>query len=90
MGCVTSAQFVVLINGSTSNFFNSSRSLRHGSPLSPYLVLLVVEGLSRIMKEAIGCDQLRGEYVGRSMAISHLLFFDDVHIFCLGEEEYLR
>jgi hypothetical protein len=52
MGCVTITSFAVLINGSTSNFFKSSRGLRQGFPLSPYLFLLVVEGLSRAISEA--------------------------------------
>jgi hypothetical protein len=52
MGCVSSTLFVVLINGSTSSFFKPSRGLRQGFPLSPYLFLLVAEGLSRLIKEA--------------------------------------
>ena len=49
MSFVTTTQFVVLING----FFSSSRGLRKHFPLSPYLFILVVEGLSRIIKEAM-------------------------------------
>jgi hypothetical protein len=85
MGCVTSSKFVVLINGSASNSFSVQ-----GCPLFPYLFILVAESLSRIMKEAIGSGHLRGVLVGRSMAISHLLFVDDVLIFCFGEEEELK
>jgi hypothetical protein len=52
VGCVTISSFVVLINGSKSNFFKSSRGLRHGFPLSPYLFLLVAKGLSRSISES--------------------------------------
>jgi hypothetical protein len=49
MECVTVASLVVLINGSASNFFKSSRRLR-------------------------------------SEALTHLLFVDDVLLFCFGSE----
>ena len=47
LGCVTSANFVGLINGRPTSFLKSKRGLRKGCPLFPLLFLLVVEGLSR-------------------------------------------
>lgn len=44
MGCVSSATFVVLINGAASPFFKVERGLCQGCPLSPLLFLLVAEG----------------------------------------------
>ena len=34
MGCLTSTNFVVLINGTPSNFFRASRGIKQGCPLS--------------------------------------------------------
>jgi hypothetical protein len=84
MGCVTSATFLVLINGSTSSFFKTSRGLRQGFPLSPYLFLLVVEGLSRDIHDAIRLRLLQGVQVGRGVSLTHLLFMDDVLLLCYG------
>jgi hypothetical protein len=51
MGCVTSENYVVLVNGSSTDFFKSYRGIRQGCPLSPLLFLLVVEGFSRLVKK---------------------------------------
>jgi hypothetical protein len=38
MGCVTSANFAVLINGKPTNFFKSSRGLRQGLPVITFII----------------------------------------------------
>jgi mannosylglycoprotein endo-beta-mannosidase len=51
MGCLQSESFAVLINESPSIFFKTSRGLRQGFPLSPFIFLLIVEALSKMIKE---------------------------------------
>jgi hypothetical protein len=65
MACVTFVSFAILINGVTSGFFRSSRGLRQGFPLSPYLFLLVAEGLSRALVDAKRRRIVQGIRVGR-------------------------
>jgi hypothetical protein len=84
MGCVTSANYVVLINGKPTNFFKSSRGLRQGCPLSPLLFLLVVEGLSRAIKEQVRDKKIEGIHVARGIYITHLMFVDDIILFGNG------
>lgn len=58
--------------------FNLSRGLRQGDPLSPYLFLMVAEGLSCMIKKAEERGELNGVKVCREAPIiSHLLFTDD-------------
>jgi hypothetical protein len=45
MQCVMSAQFHVKVNVNLVEPFSSSRCLRQGDPMSPYLFLLCGEGL---------------------------------------------
>lgn len=40
----------MLINGSPTNSFPLGRGLHQGDPLSPFLYLVVAEGVSRLME----------------------------------------
>jgi hypothetical protein len=84
MACISSVTFVVLINGATSPFFTSGRGLRQGCPLSPLLFLLVAEGLSRALISATNSGDFKGIKTSPDFRITHLLFVDDVLIFCSG------
>jgi hypothetical protein len=74
MSCVTSATFVVLVNGEPSSFFHSGRGLRQGCPLSPLLFICVMEGLSLLLKKIQSEGRITGVKVSRLVKILHLLF----------------
>lgn len=48
MACVTSAQYQVLINGTSYGDIRPTRGLRQGVPLSPYLFVFCTEMLVRM------------------------------------------
>ena len=84
--CIITTSFSVLINGSLEGFFNSTRGLRKGDPLSPYLFVIGMEVFSNLTdKYALG-----GFLIGFNIAnrrgeedhITHLLFVDDTLVFC--------
>jgi len=81
MSCVTSVNFAVLVNGSPSGFFKSSRGLRQGCPLSPLLFLLIIEGLSRSISLAKERGFIKGVIFSGNLSLTHLLFVDDVLLF---------
>jgi hypothetical protein len=80
MGCITTANLAVLINGEASKAFRSERGLRQGCPLSPLLFILVLESLSILLKRSQTAGKLTGIKASRLTQILHLLFVDDVII----------
>ena len=51
--CLSTIRFSVLVNGSLAVFFQSSRGLRQGDPLSPYLFVVVMEAFSCMLKREV-------------------------------------
>ena len=50
----------ILINGSATQDFVMDKGLRQGDPLSPFLFILVMEGLTRLMKKGVDSRLFRG------------------------------
>jgi hypothetical protein len=84
--CISSVQFTVLINGFPSGFFGSSRGVRQGDPLSPFLFVLVIEAFSKMISAIYSRGLILGFFVGTRevdrVEVSHLLFADDTLVFC--------
>ena len=91
--CITIVQFSILVNGSMTGFFGSSRGLRQGDMLSPLLFLLIMEVLSWILKKTVDSGLLHGFHVGLvnsiGVRISHLLFADDTILFSDASREHV-
>lgn len=87
LDCISSVNFLILINGEARGSFAPTRGLRQGDPLSPYLFLLITEGLSSLLQEANERGAISGMKVSQtSPRISHLLFADDSLIFYKADE----
>jgi hypothetical protein len=67
-----------LINGEASSFFKSERGLRQGCPLSPYLFILIMEGLSLLLSKKLSEQHISGIKVSKYIKMVHLMFVDDV------------
>ena len=67
--------------------------MRQGDPLSPLLFLLMMEILSKMLKQAEGYGFIRGFKVNGSriedVCISHLLYVDDTMLMCDVDLEQL-
>ena len=60
MGMVTTPFFSILLNGSPSKFFQASRGIQQGDPLSPFIFILMAKGLSRLIQYQATNWELRG------------------------------
>lgn len=85
MECVVTPSYSILINGSPEGFFRGGRGLRQGDPLSPYLFVLCMELLSRLLKEAAERPTFRYHPKCKAMKLTHLAFADDLMIFCKAD-----
>ena len=75
-----------MINGSIAGFLRSSRGLRQGDPLSPYLFVLGMEAFSVLIERVVSEGFLAGYKITNrnreEEKIIHLLFADDMLVFC--------
>ncbi|KAK2365796.1 hypothetical protein QL285_079253 [Trifolium repens] len=83
MLCVSSVNYSVLVNFDRVGTIYPGRGLRQGDPLSPYLFILVAQGLSALIHRSVAQGDMHGVKICRGApVVSHLLFADDCFLFC--------
>jgi len=80
-GCLESSSISVLVNGSPTEEFKPSRGLRQGDPMTPFLFLVVAEGLAGLVRQASKQNTLTGVKVGRMEIVCSMLQFADDTVF---------
>lgn len=71
--------------------FKSTRGLRQGDPLSPFLFTIVMEGFCRMLAAVETRGAIKGLTVTKQgTTLSHLLFADDTLVFSADKEEYIH
>ncbi|VFQ63940.1 unnamed protein product [Cuscuta campestris] len=79
-----------LVNGSPSKPFNPRRGVRQGDPLSLYIFIIAMEGLTRSLNKLVSTGHLKGFNTGRIQTVNHLSYADDVLIFTNGSLHNLK
>ena len=91
MSCVMASNLSILWNGSKLENFSPTRGLRQGDPMSPYLFVLCMEKLARMIQMKVDERSWHPILLSRQgPAISHLLFADDVLLFCKVKKSQVR
>ncbi|KAG7548232.1 Reverse transcriptase domain [Arabidopsis suecica] len=88
--CISTPTFSVSVNGSLGGFFKSSKGLRQGDPLSPYLFVLAMEVFSSLLKSRFDAGYIHYHPKTADLSISHLMFADDVMVFFDGGSSSLH
>ncbi|KAL0293105.1 UNVERIFIED_CONTAM: hypothetical protein Sradi_6957100 [Sesamum radiatum] len=84
--CITTASFSISLNGNIHGFFSSTRGLRQGDPLSPYLFVLVMESLHLLIKSKTQTDDnFQFHWRCKELGIVNLCFADDLLLFCKAD-----
>jgi len=74
----------ILVNGSPTEEINIHIGLKQGDPLAPFLFLIVVEGLSGVMRNVVTHNLFEGfEFRRNGLVVSHLQYADDT--LCIGK-----
>lgn len=88
MRCVTFVSYDVCFNGMSVGPIIPKRGLRQGDPLSPYMFLFCVDGLSNLLNIAGEEGHIHGCRVcPDAPEITHLLFADDNFLFFKATRE---
>lgn len=69
MMCVTSMHYTVLVNYYRVEPIKAGRGLRQGDPLSPYIFILISEGLSTLIKGSVVRGDIHGIQICRVLTI---------------------
>jgi hypothetical protein len=78
MNLISSTFFSILVNGVPSQPFSPSRGIRQGNPLSPFLFVIMAQGLGCYIKDSIQNGSLQGLPIhGLKMISSHNQFVNE-------------
>lgn len=82
--CITSVSFSVQVNGELDGHFQSARGLRQGCSLSPYLFVISMDVLSKLLDRA---TTRRFGYHPRckNTGLTHISFADDIMVLTDGK-----
>jgi len=86
-----SAKLSILVNGKAVGFISCSRGVRQGDPLSPLLFCIAEEVLNRAISMASSAGMIVPMFYCRGASIpTHILYADDVLIFCASTKQNIR
>lgn len=87
---ISNVWYSININGTRYDFFNSTRGLRQGDPLSSSLFLIGVELLTKLLDSLNQFDFIPYSIDINSPTISHLCYAEDTILFSSGDPNSLK
>lgn len=87
--CITSPRFSIAINGELAGFFPGKKGLRQGDSISPYLFIMIMEVLSKMLGKAVEEGSVSLHPLCSNPKVTHLMFADDLLAFSDGSVHYI-
>nr|GEY34914.1 RNA-directed DNA polymerase, eukaryota [Tanacetum cinerariifolium] len=75
--CLKSSRGSILINGSPTEEFQFCKGLKQGDPLSPFLVILIMESLHLSFQRVVDAGLFMGIKLSHLVNLSHMFYADD-------------
>ena len=77
-----------MVNGRPRGLFNTSRGIRQGDPLSPFLFVLVADALNKLVLRARCKGLVEGFKIGKErVGLTHLQFANETIFFLSRDSE---
>lgn len=73
--CISTPSFSVQVNGELSGYFQSKRGLRQGCSLSPYLFVIVMDVLSKLLDKAAHAQNFGYHPRCKGLSLTHVLWW---------------
>lgn len=87
--CISNIQYFIIINGKPHGRLNSTRGIRQGDPISPFLFVIAIDYLSRLLNHLEDRRAIKGVVLNDSYSFNHLLFANGILIFVEDNDKYL-
>ncbi|KAL6554867.1 hypothetical protein OROGR_006125 [Orobanche gracilis] len=84
MTCLTTVSYQINLNGRLTYPFHGGKGIRQGDPMSPFLFVICMEYLNRVLKATPSSSLYRFHPRCDKLKISHLVFADDLLLFSKG------
>ncbi|KAL4032276.1 hypothetical protein IC575_005346 [Cucumis melo] len=89
-GCISNVTYSVIVNGRPQGRIKANRGLRQGDPLSPFLFVIAMDYLSRLLSHLESSGAIKGVSLNSNCNISHILFADDILLFIEDNDYFLN
>lgn len=83
---VTTVSYMFNIMGEYTSILQAQRGIGQGDPISPFLFLLIMEYLTRLMQKMQLDPNFNHHAKCEKVKLTNLTFVDDILLFCRGDE----